>query len=775
MRRPGTLILFVLAGAVALAWGLRGPGASDRGETEGGRRGERPASAGRLVGVVVDGEGAPIPGAGVRTVPGAVEGTGRVLRLVVPAGGRAVEADRDGRFSLACSGDVRLRVTAPGFVPAYVVLGPGEHEVELERGRDVTLFAVDPARAPVPGVVALLYTEPHEGWPKDAVDGDASGRVRLRVGAFDRVLLRAPGFRTTPVGDPVNGIRVTMEPGRTLRGIVVGGAGRGVGGAAVTVSQARTPRERVRTEPDGSFSFDGLGPRECGLTVTAPGFLAFHGGADPGKDDVRIELRRAVRQAGVVVFPDGSPAEGAAVRIGGAGPVFTDARGRFELGGLAPGPAEAEASHGAMEAVPGERSPPPAYRATATVNLPSARPLRLTLVERPRSFVPWRFTDESGAPAAGVRVEGAGGRSGEDGRAVSAFHVPAGTEVEAVVSRRGWRRRVAVTTRAEPGGPPHRVTVRELRELLVIARTPDGGPLPEDVRATIDGPTRRLHRPQRDRRVVAVDPDADRVWLHVRAPGYARRRGRFPVPADGVLEVRLAWGAVLRGRVVEPGGQAAGRATIVLHGERGSWRTEPDGSFEIRAAPAGPIDFRVWRADGHGARREVEAKDGDVLDLGTIVLAPPRGVEGRVTGPDGRPLEDVRVRAGRASARTGADGRFRLRMSAFFAGRVSFTKAGYGLVERTVEGPLDVRLERAGRVRVTVSGARGPRRFFARRAGAEATFAPRLLGDPRAPAVVLYDLPPGELEIGVEAANGTASVVVAVVPGATVEAALRLP
>ncbi len=789
-------MLLVLAGVGALVWhfmatGAAGPrsernsgagsqagcstseGAPNGKKAKGGGGGAGAQPLGRLLGLVMDEDGDPIVGAVVELFDDPATDAG-ALRTTLTASDQSATTDRNGRFAFDCRGDVRLRVTGLGYAPAYEVLEPGEHEIELVAGRECTLIAVDPKGGPIRWATALVYSHPHDGWPQDVVPADASGQLRLRIDDFARVLLRAPGFKTLMVSDPTHGRRITMEPGVKLRGMVVDESGYAVEGVVVKLSLGPLPNERYTTGDDGAFSFGGLGPRA--RTLTVPGsdaFLPHKSDVQPGDDAIRIVLRRAVRQAGVVVFPDSTPAAGAAVRIAPASPVFADAQGRFEVTGLKPGATTVEATHGAMKALPGERSPPPAHRARAKISVP-AEPLRLELVARPRSFVTWLFVDESGTPLAGVRVTGARTQSDKKGRATSAFAVSDGTKVEAFVIHKGWHHRFDVTAIAALDTEPRRITVRKLREITVIVRAPGGRPLPPGAKARVQAAAARSRQSGPDQATIAIDPDATHVTLTATSADFAPRTGRFAIPESGAVVVELVAGAVLRGKIVDAGGAPVAGAVLAIFGHSARLLTNPEGTFEIRGVAPGDIVLRVWdRKSTHGTYRQAMAKDGDVLDLGTLALGPPRDVAGRVTDSNGVPLPSVSVSAG---AITDQHGRYKLRVSAAFLDRpVSFAKPGYATISRALENLDNVRLQRAGHVRVRVTGARGRREFFARRVGSSTTWTPLRPRNPRGRVVVLRDHAPGDFEIRLVTTSGEAAVTVRVVAGTTVETTLRLP
>jgi protocatechuate 3,4-dioxygenase beta subunit len=147
--------------------------------------------------------------------------------------------------------------------------------------------------------------------------------------------------------------------------------------------------------------------------------------------------------------------------------------------------------------------------------------------------------------------------------------------------------------------------------------------------------------------------------------------------------LKLKPGAVITGRVQDPGGVPLARATmeVMLLAGR-SWEpwsdktisADADGKFEITCLPAGPRYDLYASAPGYGrARRQLnveEATDTDAprIDLGALTLKPAdHELAGQVVNDDDKPVSSARVQiAGndqpQTSSQTDRQGRFRLKV-----------------------------------------------------------------------------------------------------------------
>jgi protocatechuate 3,4-dioxygenase beta subunit len=152
--------------------------------------------------------------------------------------------------------------------------------------------------------------------------------------------------------------------------------------------------------------------------------------------------------------------------------------------------------------------------------------------------------------------------------------------------------------------------------------------------------------------------EQQRAKLYVQAQGYARAtRTLASNEKEPVADFLLQRGGAVRGRFVDGEGKpprgayaaAAAKYTMSPGYVHTDWRRaaiEVDGTFF-----AGGLDPQHWhmlyvRCAGFGIRvYDIGRKigDGEVVDLGDIVLRPAGGLEGRVTDGDGKPVPGVTV------------------------------------------------------------------------------------------------------------------------------------
>src|SRR5262249_33840782 len=129
-------------------------------------------------------------------------------------------------------------------------------------------------------------------------------------------------------------VELATSAGATVRGRVLSARdGRPVASARVRGSRTGA----VLTAEDGGFELPGLpaGFPSWTLHVQAPGWAPLRRKLDRGAagDELVLELEPEARVAGEVVDERGLAVEGAWVACGASG-TRSDARGRFELGGL---------------------------------------------------------------------------------------------------------------------------------------------------------------------------------------------------------------------------------------------------------------------------------------------------------------------------------------------------------------------------------------------------------------------------------------------------------
>ncbi|MGE3172585.1 MAG: carboxypeptidase regulatory-like domain-containing protein [Planctomycetota bacterium] len=402
-----------------------------------------------------------------------------------------------------------------------------------------------------------------------------------------------------------------LPPGVSLRGTVrAAGDDTPIQGARVAVQQppldelALPERDAGRgaiTGVDGSYRISGLRPGRCTVTASAEG----HATATLPQQQLFADednaldfgLARGHERRGVVVDPQGRGVGDAFVRAtptqGDVGAVTarSAANGDFALRGLADVPVHVTAAA-------------PGYQPTAPVTtaVDDAAPLRLVL-----------------QPLGGLRL---------------AVHAADG----AVVTR--WR----AVLRGAGAGPRDR-----LRRLGPIAVAPD----------QLSGDAYSW---------TGVDPGDWQV--EVVAPGHAPTvAGPFAIAAGTITDVQIALraGAVVRGRVTDRAGRPLAGAQVRalpddrLGGDLGAVqaalraalvephaRSAADGGFALPNLAAGAVRLQVEHPDAAPARpAALQLQDGQDLDVGTVALAPPARVTGRVLRGDaldpGAPVPPVVV------------------------------------------------------------------------------------------------------------------------------------
>ncbi len=240
----------------------------------------------------------------------------------------------------------------------------------------------------------------------------------------------------------------------------------------------------------------------------------------------------------------------------------------------------------------------------------------------------------------------------------------------------------------------HEMTARLVmqKELSVegVVLAPDGRPV-EGAAVALGARGPRFHDPR-------VSTDGEGRFRHggvergptlltVQAEGYAPELMEVHVQgAMEPVEVRLAQGSILRGRVVDAQGGPISGARVSVSGWRGSrtlqWRaqTDADGRFEWRDAPADEVLFNVWAADRAGIDgRPLSASD----DEHVLVLADALRIHGAVTDArTGEPIGELTAMPGwpgedggppiwaRSNARRFTDGRYEVKFVGQSPGRL---------------------------------------------------------------------------------------------------------
>jgi hypothetical protein len=444
-----------------------------------------------MEGLVVDPDGAPVPGAEVRLLGVAGEAA------LVPLADRFV-TDGRGAFAFTAPEGAELEARKPGFLP-----GRAEVDVVAALHRRLTI-ALGPAHralgppAPVSGRVvsgpgdagvegALVTAGPERGFgssgPAEAQalsgpDGRFAlapldpGRYRLTARAEGRA--PASARRVSP---GTTDLVLVLEPGGRVQGCVRdASSGAAVVPFTVMVWERRDPLRRVLQrslsvlDPSGCYAVDELAPGPAAVIVSAPGFapspeVPVEVPAPPGEGRADVALEAGGRLTGLVRDEaTGEPLPGARVSVEGAleaaastFPVLAEATtgpdGRFLLSGL---PRRfsiqvAAAGHharvlGGLETSPGETRGPleVSLRPVAEGESPRLDLVGVGLVLAPmgEGLAVVQVLPGGGAAEAGVergdlvlRVDGAPVSELGFGGAIDAIRGPEGTGVSLALRR----------------------------------------------------------------------------------------------------------------------------------------------------------------------------------------------------------------------------------------------------------------------------------------------------------------------------------------------------
>lgn len=536
---------------------------------------------------------------------------------------RAAAADGIAILPAGAAEALLVTVTAPGFVRRRLE-ARGDVDAVLAPGVEHRLRVVDRDGRAVPRALVFLPGEP---WPLAATGAD--GRATVHVAAAEPLVaeILGPGGETA-AGRPSRieaGVEIFVAAapgaGRTGVGRVAGADERPVAGAEVSLRRAGDAEPRIAfTGPRGLFEVPGLEPGRYRLDVHADGFApATVPGLSVPPGDGDFDL-------GVVVLLPGAEIAGRVVDSGGE-PI-----------------------------------------AAVEVYLSNAPRPTLSPPEPDAGAEPRTFSDGSGAFTVadlrpGEAVSLVFSRDGYLGRRLDAVKVPsarsAETEPLEVVLERAAR--VAGTVAGEDREPVEGARVEiaaasDRLRLSVGAATTDAGG-----RFEIGGvPLGRLD--------LGVDADG---YLPYRASDLEVGEGRSITG----LEVTLARGATIAGRVTGPDGLAVAGAAVQGYpvGERGTFARRrstsgEDGDYRLEGVAGGTHRVSAEHPDFARGVREIDVEPG-VNDL-DLELERGAEVRGRVVDRTGGAVAGALVTLddGAASLRgepprgiSGSDGGFVLR------------------------------------------------------------------------------------------------------------------
>lgn len=645
-----------------------------------------------LQGLVVDPQGAPVPGAGLAAVlePGGKNGPAGELADL--AAGRGI-TDAAGRFELRRllpGAFYELRTGKPGYLPAAsrtvapepargaqplrIVLSPARSargRVVDAQGLPVAGAEVRLAPSPLPGQhsPAAKRAEPAVEEDPFAARTDARGHFAIaqvpaaQVNLTARKRNHAPslvrGIRILPGPGAADLGTVVLRPGARIAGRVIDRKGRPVPSAGVHVVESLDPLDgrSARLEgqkpdavsgADGQFALQDLASGlPLNLLVRAPGHLpaGLRNVRPPNSKPLMVLLEAAAQLRGQVVSAEGEPVAGASVDFiweatvpdrpdRKTGPPIersatSDRDGRFELRDLPTGTASVSAwAQGHL----------PAEGREVTIPWPDPdRELVLTL-ER-GTVLSGRVATTAGDPVSGARVA-AGAASGV-------------SDDEGVY-------------------------------------TMEGAPLGKTT-------------------VLAFHPD------------YKRFRREMVLEKGGnQLDVTFEAGAEVSGRVIDERGAPVAGARVALQSlgarERQEYRgrTGIDGTFRLSPVSRGRYRLTA-EGEGYSPAEKPEPVEvaGKALEGLEVVLEPGGAIVGRVIGLNPEELAQVEVMIGREAHGTSpvmidAEGRYEIRrlrpgdylLQASLAAGQRQAQARVSLSPREREAQRDLEFAR----RLTLSG-----------------------------------------------------------------------
>ncbi len=605
----------------------------------------------RVSGWVRDSEGRPVVGAIVRvynTEWGITDASGRYsIHAAVPAK-ETIALDPTGTL-------------ASDSAPVTLKAGQSVERNFVAKPRPLVSGIVKTAAgAPAAGAVVSAPDSPNE-WgetpsrfttiDRRTITG-ADGRFRLRCNPDeDEISLRAVGLGTTSaeagsIKLPVTKeVVLTLPAGVEVRGRVVDEAGQPVAGASVTPTFAEATSAPVVSEPfrwaitDSAGEFHGLiEAGRHGLLVTHRGHLenrSMFKVAAPMKP-LTVRLDQAFRLAGRVVNGKGVPLAHVMVGIVGLSDYAeTDGNGVFTLQ-VPKGTWAVGYGRAGLEGTKSVTAPASGIElvipAGATIH---GRALDRETGEPLREFEVAYATKDALAPDSTPVSSSDGSYSVED--------VPVG-DVTVIVSADDYLGEEVEVHVTEAGAEVPTVSLRRSRRVHGTVTGPDGKPLEAVWIST--GP--HYHSHGNGTGAIAMSTDAagnyeleglgaDEESIEFRLDGFLSEHRTLPPSAgnSSVLNVRMATGLTLRGRVVDDEGKGVAGASLeassVEVGADSQAATSDDtGAFTIGGLASARYDLEV-RAGDTGDRRG-KVSDIDVAKTPEVTVRLTKPATGSVSG-----------------------------------------------------------------------------------------------------------------------------------------------
>ncbi|MDY7226907.1 carboxypeptidase regulatory-like domain-containing protein [Hyalangium rubrum] len=613
--------------------------------------------AGVIEGFVVDAQGQPAPGAEVqvngREPQTVTTGAGGGFSLEVEAGTHTVSARRGSEAGTLDR-------------PVLVSAGKTVRDVRVRLGQGATVegrVVADSTRAPVAG--ASVDVSPYgEKGDSGRATTDVDGRFvvgGLAPGGYD-VVVSAPGFSkltrqglTMSAGERFS-LELALKGTGAVQGHVRDGAGRPIPGVRIGSGALGTSLFEARTDGEGHYRLEGLSAGYLFLIARREDAMA---GAsqrvavkanDTATADFTLEETGTVE--GVVRTAQGArPPEPMEVRAyprqsgihGSMSQIRTevDAAGTFQLT-LPPGPYE-------LLAIPTGPSLPRMHR-MKPVEVAAGKTLQVELIWKPDEDDPNALTghalEPDGAPASGafIQLRAAQTPQGMEGSTIAdeagrfsvalPFSDPAAMGALRVDARRGTR--VGIVQGLKPGTHGVVVKLRPSASLEGRVVRTDGAP--------VQGFTLLLASQEWQffmmgntvwefpgDRFELRDIAAETVKVVVTTPDGTAGDARVSPEPGGhvVVEISLKTQATVSGRVLDAQTQApvTGAFVFVQTGvpSNAKGTTGSDGRFTLKGVPPGEHTLVIRPgASRPPERRPVTVREGQVLEVGDVLLSPPR-------------------------------------------------------------------------------------------------------------------------------------------------------
>jgi hypothetical protein len=492
-------------------------------------------------------------------------------------------------------------------------------------------------------------------------------------------------------------IEVPMQLGAQILGRVVDESNKGVE-ALVKVTSApsaatagdTTSSMNVTSAEDGRFTAYGIPPGRVAAAVRAKGYtrvaLEF-GILDDGErvTDATLHVERGLSISGTVLWPDGTPASGAKVKLGAQEVSPVEADGQFVFTGLGPGTVRIDAS-APSRTLRGE----PAAEAAASMPWRSGAEVEtgtsnIVLVLTPGATLRGNVSDEDGRPVNNFSISLRPGGTWSGSRNEMYFDAHGGFSMDGLqdgdwlISARGTEHSTGPSVRFTVAGKDARVDLTSFNQSGLSGTIVDdeGLPVPKVyVNATVDGRAHGLAGTQSLAASTSKDGTFEiyrlrpgSVELLIQKKGYLETHlsGLTLLPGELRSEIRIELRGDGRIEGFVRGFAAGSSARVRLKPTRSDYhdsvKVEADGSFAFARVAADTYQVELQVEGLPKTAVETNVFEGETahvaLEVSTSGLVRVHGVVSRRS----EGLPDVEVSANgetSATVRSDANGRYEL-------------------------------------------------------------------------------------------------------------------